>query len=248
MILPNKKDAVHKAWLYRILEAIADDRYLASTLYFKGGTCASMLGWLDRFSVDLDFDYAGDEQNIEKTRISMEELFLKLGLAIKDKSKNGIQYFLRYEDIGSERKLLKVDASYPLFQSSVYTPMRFLEIDRILTCQTKGTMFAHKLVAILDRFEKTESIAGRDIYDIHYFFINGFEYDAGVIKERTGMDSKEFLVKLKNFIEDKVTEKIISEDLSTLLPHTKFVLMHKVLKREVLSLIIDEIKRLDHKI
>jgi len=46
MILPNKNDAIHKAWLYRVVEAIADDRFLAQTLYFKGGTCASMLGWL----------------------------------------------------------------------------------------------------------------------------------------------------------------------------------------------------------
>ncbi len=244
MILPNKKDAIHKAWLYRILEAIADDVYLASVLRFRGGTCASMLGWLDRFSVDLDFDYAGSEKDIKKTRSLMEELFAKLGLSIKDKSKNGIQYFLRYEDNESERRILKIDVSFPLFHASRYAPMRFLEIDRILTCQTKETMFAHKLVAVMDRFEKTESIAGRDIYDIHYFFMSGTEYDAGVIKERTGLDPKEFFAELASFIDQKVTEKVISEDLNTLLPHDKFALICKVLKREVLSLIKDEIKRL----
>ena len=81
MILPDKKDAVHKAWLYRILEAIADDSYLAGVLYFKGGTCASMLGWLDRFSVDLDFDYAGktETKDVAQTRKSLENLFNKIG-------------------------------------------------------------------------------------------------------------------------------------------------------------------------
>ena len=245
MILPNKKDTIHKAWLYRILEEISDDQYLSGALFFKGGTCASMLGWLNRFSVDLDFDYAGGEKDIEKTRKTLENLFAKLGLSIKDKSKAGIQYFLRYDDAVSERKILKIDASFPLFSASKYAPMRFLEIDRILTCQTKETMFAHKLVAVMDRFKKTGSIAGRDIYDIHYFFMNGFEYDAGVIKERTGMEPKEFLLELADFIGQKVTEKIISEDLNSLLSPDKFILMRKILKREVLGLIKDEIKRLE---
>lgn len=243
MILPNKKDAIHKAWLYRILEAISDDQYLAGALFFKGGTCASMLGWLNRFSVDLDFDYAGKEKDIEKIRQALEFVFAKLGLSVKDKSKNGIQYFLKYDNVDSERKILKIDASFPLFRASKYAPMRFLEIDRILTCQTKETMFAHKLVAVTDRFKKTRSIAGRDIYDIHHFFMNGFEYDADVIKERTGMEAKEFLLNLADFINQKVTDKIISEDLNSLLPPDKFIAVRRVLKREIIMLIKDEIKR-----
>ena len=55
MNIPNKKDALHKAWLYRLLEAIADNQKLVKVMYFKGGTCASMLGWLPRFSVGQDF-------------------------------------------------------------------------------------------------------------------------------------------------------------------------------------------------
>lgn len=245
MIVPNKKDAIHKAWLYRILEAIADDRYLAGVLYFKGGTCASMLGWLDRFSVDLDFDYAGDTSDIEKTRAALENIFAKFGLSIKDKSKRGIQYFLRYDNAESERKIIKIDASFPLFRASKYAPARLLEIDRIFTCQTKETMFAHKLAAVTDRFHKTGSIAGRDIYDIHHFFMHGAQYDADVIAERTGMDAKQFLATLADFIEKEVTEKIISEDLNALLPRAAFALMRTVLKRETVGLLRDEIKRLE---
>ncbi len=244
MPVPNKKDAIHKAWLYRILSAIADDQYCAGTLYFKGGTCASMLGWLDRFSVDLDFDYAGDKNNVEKTRAALESVFAKLGLSVKDKSKNGIQYFLKYDNTGSERKVLKIDASFPLFFASKYAPMRFLEIDRILVCQTKETMFAHKLAAVMDRFKKTRTIAGRDIYDIHHFFMSGFDYDADVIKERTGMEAKEFLTDLADFIDKKVTEKVISEDLNSLLPQNIFSLTRTILKRETIGLLQDEIKRL----
>lgn len=242
MIIPDKKDAIHKAWLYRILEAIADDRFLASVLFFKGGTCASMLGWLNRFSVDLDFDYGGSPEDIPKTRAALEHVFLKLGLSIKDKSKSGIQYFLRYNDADSDRRIIKIDASFPLFRASEYAPERLLEIDRILTCQTKETMFAHKLVAVTDRFKKTGTIAGRDIYDIHYFFINGCTYNENVIKERTGMIAGEFLANLADFVDKKVTEKIISEDLNVLLPHDAFGRIRKILKRETLTLIRDEIK------
>lgn len=40
----------------RLLIEIVDQPVLAHNLVFKGGTCAGMLGYLDRFSVDLDFD------------------------------------------------------------------------------------------------------------------------------------------------------------------------------------------------
>ena len=120
MILPDKKDAIHKAWLYRILEAVADDRYLADKLYFKGGTCASMLGWLDRFSIDLDFDFNGSDKDLRLARQALENIFAKLGLAIKDKSKVGLQYFLKYKTDEAERNILKIDVTFPIIKSSIY--------------------------------------------------------------------------------------------------------------------------------
>lgn len=247
MILPDKKDAIHKAWLYRLLEGIADDRGLSSVLYFKGGSCASMLGWLPRFSVDLDFDYAGTTvpDRIRAVRARLEKLFNELGLVISDQSKNGIQYFLKYAHPNTyARRSLKIEASFPLFTSSVYEPARFIEIDRILHCQTRETMFAHKLVAPLDRFEKTGQIAGRDIFDIHHFFMSGVPYRLEVIEERRGISAPHFLGELRDFIKRLVTEKVITEDLSFLLPLPDFKRIRTILKREVLTLIQDEIQRL----
>jgi predicted nucleotidyltransferase component of viral defense system len=253
MILPDKKDVLHKSWLYRVLEAIADDPNLARVMYFKGGTCAAMLDWLPRFSVDLDFDYGGGlgQDEIAETRTRLEKIFTGLGLSVKDWSKNGLQYFLKYPSNGSgglinrriSRNTLKVDASFPLFKSSKYEPKRLAEIDRILTCQTKETMFAHKLVAPLDRFEKTGSIAGRDLFDIHHFFLSGFSYDADVIRERRGVAVGKFLLTLRDFVERYVNDSIITEDLSSLLLPADFGRIRKILKREVLNLIEDEITR-----
>lgn len=246
MNLPDKKDAVHKAWLYRLLEAIADQRELAKALYFKGGTCASMLGWLPRFSVDLDFDYAGgiEPEGVAIVRGRLEKIFETIGLSIRDKSKAGIQYFLRYDNPQSGRNTLKIDATFPLFKTSRYAPERFIEIDRVLTCQTKETMFAHKLVALIDRFEKTRQIAGRDIFDIHHFFLSGFEYDPAVIEERRGVSARQFFSQLRRFIDERVTDTVITEDLSSLLPPLEFKKIRKVLKRETAGLIQEEIDRL----
>jgi len=244
MILPNPKDAVHKALMYRTLSAIADHYALAKVLSFKGGTCAAMLGWLDRFSVDLDFDYVGSNNDLPKVRKELEGVWDTLGLDIKDASKVGIQYFLKYPARQEQRNTLKVDALFPAPKSNEYQKIRFTEIDRILICQTKETMFANKLVALIDRFEKTEGIAGRDLYDIHHFFLQGFRYSPSVIEERRKTGVSKFFQQLEMFIEKNITITVIDQDLNSLLEPKKFQMIRKVLKQETLMLIRDEITRL----
>ena len=56
MLVIRPEDAIHKSYLNRLLIEIIDRPAMAHHLALKGGTCASMLGYLDRFSVDLDFD------------------------------------------------------------------------------------------------------------------------------------------------------------------------------------------------
>jgi hypothetical protein len=232
--------------MYRTLEAIADNTELTSVLRFKGGTCASMLGWLDRFSVDLDFDYVGstDNDNIIATRKALEVVAQDHGLTVKDWSKKGIQYFFRYDSQGVQRNTLKVEASFPVIKENGYAPMRFTEIDRILKCQTIETMFAHKLLTPIERFERTGHIAGRDIYDVHHFFLKGYSYDPAIIQTSRGTDTMTFLKQLADFIENNVTDTIIREDLSFLLSLDRFTILRKVLKRETITCLNDEIKRL----
>lgn len=182
MILPNQKDAKHKAWLYRLLSEIYDNQLLATSLYFKGGTCAAMRGFLDRFSIDLDFDYVAKAQDINLVRKNMERVFKDLGLTIKEKSQRVPQYFLKYSAKAGERNTVKIDVTMPPPESNKYQAVEMKEIDRIIMCQTVETMFANKLVALIDRHEKNGSVAGRDIYDIHYFFTQGFSSLIGLIE------------------------------------------------------------------
>lgn len=245
MILPNLKDAIHKAWLYRVLAAILDNGELSSSLYFKGGTCAAMLGWLDRFSIDLDFDCVIVKEELNITRQRLESTFKKLGLTFKQESKTAPQYSLKYSAPPRSRNTIKISATLPPVAANKYQQFHLVEIDRIATCQTKETMFANKLVALIDRFEKYKVIAGRDLYDIHHFFMQGFAYNQAIISERRKQNPIIFFQELIDFIEKKITITIIDQDINPLLPNDKFQKIRKILKQEVLMFLNDEIKRIN---
>jgi predicted nucleotidyltransferase component of viral defense system len=244
MILPQPRDAVHKAWLYRVLTGIYSEPALAQALYFKGGTCAAMLGYLDRFSVDLDFDYVGSDAALADTRKRLEALFAELGLTIYDQSRVVPQYFLKYPAAKEARNTMKIDVLVPPPKANTYEPKRFHEIDRIITCQTIETMMGNKLVALKDRFDHNESIAGRDVYDIHHFFLRGYRYNSLVIEERTGKEVQQFFAELITFVEEHVTDEILNQDLNMLLPYELFSRIRKVLKQETLMFLRDEQERL----
>lgn len=244
IILPKPKDVLHKAWLYRVLAGIYDNAALAQMLYFKGGTCAAMLGYLDRFSVDLDFDFVGKRADVPPTRARLGQVFRDLGLTIRDQSKAAPQYLLKYEAPEGERNTMKIDVAVPPPQANKYEAKRFQEIDRIITCQTIETMVANKLVALIDRYAHNEAIAGRDVYDIHHFFMKGYRYNEEVIRERTGKDTEQFFTDLTAFIEKHITEKIINQDLNSLLPYERFSRIRKILKQETLMFLRDEQKRM----
>ncbi|MCX6784189.1 MAG: nucleotidyl transferase AbiEii/AbiGii toxin family protein [candidate division WWE3 bacterium] len=243
MPISKPADAIHKVWLYRVLTEILDNTLLSQHLYFKGGTCASMIGYLDRFSVDLDFDLKDGTAKAE-LRTQIYKVVKTLGLSIKDESKNALQFFLKYEAPTDSRNTLKLDINDLVPQTNDYIAKSLMEINRTANCQTIETMFANKLVASLERFEKTRSVAGRDIYDIHHFFMSGYKYKPEIIKERRGTSVIDFIKNLLSFIEIEITETVIDQDLNLLLPPLKYRQLRKTLKSEVLVFLKDELTRL----
>jgi len=234
MILPSPKDALHKAMMYRMLISILDNKNLSSNLYFKGGTCAAMLGFLDRFSIDLDFDLkkGADKKEI---RENLNIVFEDLNFTIKEQAKNELYYVLKYDAPKEIRNTLKLSIIDKVIKTNIYKPQFLEEIKRYAICQTVETMFANKLVAVTDRYKRYKTIAGRDLYDIHHFFINGYGFNKKVIEERIGKTAEKYLTELINFIEKKFTVKQITEDLSYLLPPDKFKAIRKTLIAETLS-------------
>jgi predicted nucleotidyltransferase component of viral defense system len=219
-----------------------DEPQISQKIYFKGGTCAAMLGYLDRFSVDLDFDL---KEKADKKTIhhQLSKIFSGLDLVVKQKARNSLFYVLQYPQ-KTGRNNMKLSVVDSPFKSGIYKPEFLTEINRYAVCQTKETMFAHKLVAILDRYNRYKTIAGRDIYDVHHFFIRGFTYNSKLIKERTRMEVYKYLAVLQKFISEKVTDKQISQDLNFLLPPEKFKKTVKILKKEVLMFLQNELTNL----
>jgi len=239
----NRENARHETQLHRLLSEILDDKYLAQKFLFKGGTCARLMGLLDRFSVDLDFDLS-EQADRAQCRQRLAEIFDRLNLEIKDKSQKALQFFLRYPAPENERNMIKLDILDEIYEANQYTPLYLEAIGRTAICQSPETMFAHKLIAPTDRYRQRKSIAGRDIYDIHHFFMQGLGYRSEVIQERTGLSSQEYLQKLKSLIIEKVSDQKLDEDLNVLLDPDQFQHIRKHLKREVINFIDNEIERL----
>ena len=132
-----------------------------------------MLGYLDRFSVDLDFDVLpnADEAAMRST---FHQVFEKLGFIVRLEFDQVLFFQLRYPSQAGKRNTLKVSASNLIIKANQYKVQYFPEIDRLINSQTIETMFANKLVAVTDRYAQHKTIAGRDIYDIHHFFVQGY--------------------------------------------------------------------------
>lgn len=230
------EDVIHKSILNRLLIEIIDRPATTHNLALKGGTCASMLGYLDRFSVDLDFDVLknADEAIL---RNEFHQVFEYLGMTVINELAKDLFFHIKYPADPGKRSSMKISASTMRVNANRYQVQYLAEIDRLFTCQTVETMFANKLVAVMDRYQRHQTVAGRDIYDIHHFFIQGYAYHGPIIQERTGLAPQDYLGKLIEFIKEHVTQTIINEDLNTLLPYQRFQQVRKILIPETLSLL-----------
>ena len=235
----------HKIYLVRILKEVYDNQTIRSSLGFKGGTAAYLFYNLPRFSVDLDFDLLPHaKKGTDTMRNLFHAVFRRLDLEVKDESKTTLLFLLRYKANSEQRNTIELDAVEEGFTSNAYQPEYLSELDRYMNCHTVETMFGNKLVALIDRYEKHFAIAGRDLYDIHFFFTHEYTYIPEIITERRNVEPTIYLQELITFINTKVTQTIIDQDLNTLLPYKTFRKIRGVIKQETLVLLQDEVKRL----
>ena len=142
----------------------------ARHLAFKGGTLCYFLYGLDRFSTDIDLDVLDGLDGSLDVYGDIAKLAWKYG-QVKRKKHLLVSYEAWYHHI-------KVDLSRKIWKESRYEIVNFYGKD--IQVQDRWTIFAHKLVASLERD------ANRDLYDVFFFLKHEFPLYEEIVVERTG--------------------------------------------------------------
>lgn len=200
----------HKTNLTNILIDIYKDTNLGSSLGFKGGTAAMLFYDLPRFSVDLDFDFMGNINEINNIIEKITKLLSKKYIIKNQSTKHNTLFWL--VSYGSGEHNIKLEISTRDNSYNHYTKQNLYGVT-VNVLDIKD-MIAHKMVASTER----TSLANRDIFDIHFFLgtNHASEINYQVIKIRTGKEPKEFYKFLLKNIE-KINPKNILEGLGEVL-------------------------------
>lgn len=215
--------------MLRVLADISRDAVLSQCLGFKGGTSCYFLHGLQRFSVDLDFDSL-DSARDEEVK---ERLARVLGAYGQVKTKQSMRLVYTEGVQG-----LKVDVS-TRHAENIYNVYEVTDVVSGVPVRAlrKEDIFAHKLVAVTDRSNGADEVfvANRDLFDIHYFFAQRWDFTHSIVELRTGTPVAEYLAKLSRFIDEHVNEKNILLGLGELVTESQRAWITKQLKREVLQ-------------
>ncbi len=194
---------IHKNILVKILKKLYTDPAIGPILGFKGGSAAYFFYDLNRFSVDLDFDLL-DPQKRTQVFERVREMLVSYGTVKKaDRKQFNIFYLLRYDDKIEGAQNIKVEINLRDFGSK-YEVRSYLGIS--MKVMVAEDMFAHKLVAMLERIGKTN----RDIYDVWFFLDKHWPINTKIIERRTGLHSKEFLQNCIQALENLADRGILS--------------------------------------
>lgn len=217
---------VHRTILLRILKEIYTDTSLGPLLGFKGGTAAYFFYDLGRFSVDLDFDLL-DETKEDDVFKKVKKIIIEFWKIKEEyKKKNTLFFILSYDD---ESQNIKVEINKRSFGSR-YELKNYLGISMLV--MVKEDMFAHKLVAMLER----GTVANRDIYDVWYFLKNNWPINKEIVKKRTDKTFREYLKKCVEFLESLGDRKIL-DGMGELLDEKQKSWVKANLKKDVMFLL-----------
>ncbi len=167
----------HRQIMFMIIKDIFNSN-LWKYLAFKWWTACYFLHSLDRFSTDLDFDLLINIDDIDEEIIKILKKYWTV------KKWNNIILSYGDKDIN-----IKVDINRNIWKNNTYEIVNFYWTN--IKVQDKSTIFANKLVALLERN------TNRDIYDVYFMFKNMFDINEKVAYERTHNDLKKILIDIK---------------------------------------------------
>src|ERR1035437_3993472 len=189
----------HKTILLQILKDIYSDTSIAPHLGFKGGTAAMMFYGLPRNSVDLDLDLLDENKENEVFR-KINEIVRNYG-KVTDSSiqKSNLRNVISYDP---KAQNIKVEVNRRQFGSK-YEIKTYLGISMLV--MTREDMFAHKLMAMIERVGKTS----RDIFDVQYFIKNNWPINKKIVEKRAGVPFKQALEKAISLLETMNNKHIL---------------------------------------
>ncbi len=197
--------STHKNILLQILKDIFTNSAIGPILGFKGGTAAYLFYDLNRFSVDLDFDLL----DLAKEKYIFEGIktILERYGNLKEAEKVGWNLFfeLSYKDKEHNSPNIKVEINLRDFGSR-YDIKSYLGIS--MKVMVKEDMFAHKLVAMLEREEKERT--NRDVFDAWFFLKNNWSINKELVEKRTGISFKDYLKKCIDVLEKMNNSNILA--------------------------------------
>jgi len=224
----------HRFFLTQILTDIYSDRELAHCLGFKGGTALMFFHNLPRFSVDLDFDLLETEK-AEQVFAKIKNILLKYG-KIHDEAQKFFGDLLALDYEHGERNL-KIDISHRKYNDDSSTMLtNQYEIKNLLGISVKtmkiSDMFAHKLVALLDRKE----IADRDIFDCWWFMNRQTPVKTAMIEELTQKTYSDYMQECINAMKN-LPKRSLLYGLGELLEQEMKTFVRNKLRTEIVTLL-----------
>lgn len=196
----------HEYLLKRILRDILIEPELGSGLVFKGGTCLYLFYNLNRFSVDLDFDFQGKKFDPAKMTKVLDK-YLKIE---KSDFKSGKFGWLWEGSYQKGYRKMQVDVSNRQFEDN-YKVKQFYGLS--IKTLAPDSLLAHKLCAVLDR----KKFQNRDLYDVWFMLDKDFPVDDKIVKVRMNKSLKIYLKEVVKYIKTKVNKDRMLDGLGELL-------------------------------
>jgi predicted nucleotidyltransferase component of viral defense system len=155
------------------------------------------------------------------------------------RKKHTLLFVISYDE---KSQNIKIEINRRTFGSR-YESKNYLGISMLI--MVKEDMFAHKLVAVLER----KKAANRDIYDIWHFLKNRWPINEDIVKKRTGMNFRDYLKICIEFV-DSLNDRTILSGMGELLDEKQKAWAKDNLRKDTVFLLkvrLDQTAIRDHK-